>query len=363
MQKRPSIDEVIDSWRTGAAEEIANWNAAHGRGEHPVDWDLTNGKGRGITISGTNIRICLHNLQLCKLNVGVTLCFEKCDYNGAIFDRVEAETVRFKDCIFEHVRFIGLRWHQATFTNCRFIDCEFASCDFSRSTFLKCSVRTSERNVGSSNSTSTDMQDTIFDHGEFSETSITGVTVSGTSSLAYVLTDQKCFLSFRRIGTSVGFDGLSLAIPRFDPQTQSQIALHQQRSFWKARFREKPVSSLLWRFFWFLSGYGFSLRRLVTSTLLLLAIFTVVVYQMSLHGHFPDLVPSSLPTQTFPQIHRGIRSLYFVVVTMTTLGFGDVSPDKGSASGALFIVLCSVTGYTLFGLFIARVATSTQWPK
>jgi predicted permease len=51
-----------------------------------------------------------------------------------------------------------------------------------------------------------------------------------------------------------------------------------------------------------------------------------------------------------------IRPIYFSVVTMTTLGFGDMYANKGSIAGHVLLILQVILGYVLLGALVTRFA-------
>ena len=54
---------------------------------------------------------------------------------------------------------------------------------------------------------------------------------------------------------------------------------------------------------------------------------------------------------------RGLwHSLYFSVVTMTTLGFGDMYANAESISGHILLTIQVILGYVLLGALVTRFA-------
>ena len=51
-----------------------------------------------------------------------------------------------------------------------------------------------------------------------------------------------------------------------------------------------------------------------------------------------------------------IRPIYFSIVTMTTLGFGDMYANKGSIVGHVLLILQVILGYVLLGALVTRFA-------
>ena len=50
------------------------------------------------------------------------------------------------------------------------------------------------------------------------------------------------------------------------------------------------------------------------------------------------------------------RALYFSVVTMTTLGFGDIAANPDSWAGQTLLMLQVILGYVLLGALVTRFA-------
>ena len=48
--------------------------------------------------------------------------------------------------------------------------------------------------------------------------------------------------------------------------------------------------------------------------------------------------------------------MYFSIVTMTTLGFGDMYANKGSIAGQVILALQVILGYVLLGALVTRFA-------
>ena len=97
-----------------------------------------------------------------------------------------------------------------------------------------------------------------------------------------------------------------------------------------------------------MSNYGRSTGRVIGTFFILAFAFAGIYFTVSglvanLHetGHwFGDLV----------------RAVYFSIVTMTTLGFGDMYAHPQSIAGHLLLILQVLLGYVLLGALITRFA-------
>ncbi len=110
-----------------------------------------------------------------------------------------------------------------------------------------------------------------------------------------------------------------------------------------------------------MSDYGMSTVRVV-GVFFLLALLFAAVYMNWGYWRPPGIV-SKLIVQ--PEIGEAawhyfgralIRPVYFSIVTMTTLGFGDMYANKGSIAGHVILAVQVILGYVLLGALITRFA-------
>ncbi len=170
---------------------------------------------------------------------------------------------------------------------------------------------------------------------------------------------QNAVFSGKFIDTKTDFTGSNISEARICPELEAQLEYNIRRKYWKKWIRGEDISGrfrilklILRRFvsgpvvsaFWWATDYGTnSIRLLIVFAVL--ALFFAMIYSCS-----PDLVRLSCG--------GGLRSfwhaLYFSVVTMTTLGFGDIhaNPDNWVGQGVLMFQV--FLGYILLGAFITR---------
>ena len=110
------------------------------------------------------------------------------------------------------------------------------------------------------------------------------------------------------------------------------------------------------RVFWSISDYGQSTRRVVASFFLLASLFAFA------YGFIPGLVTDfhEVDGQTVSTSVLPFRAVYFSIVTMTTLGFGDMYAAPGSIMGHLLLTLHVILGYVLLGALVTRLAILFQ---
>jgi hypothetical protein len=113
------------------------------------------------------------------------------------------------------------------------------------------------------------------------------------------------------------------------------------------------------KWFWGLSDYGISTGRI------LFWFFTLSILFASIYANFafwkpPGIVCDLMVEPHEPLWHYGlllfIRPIYFSVVTMTTLGFGDMYAQVNSVWGHVLLTIQVLLGYVMLGALITRFA-------
>ncbi|MFZ2147946.1 MAG: ion channel [Sedimentisphaerales bacterium] len=110
--------------------------------------------------------------------------------------------------------------------------------------------------------------------------------------------------------------------------------------------------------FWWISDYGLSTCRIIFTFFGLAIIFANIYY------HWGRIAPPGIVENLFVD-RNGIevqwwlvplRTLYFSIVTMTTLGFGDMYANARSILGHMLLMLQVILGYVLLGALVTRFA-------
>ncbi len=181
-----------------------------------------------------------------------------------------------------------------------------------------------------------------------------GATVDGTTGLWNCAVDKR-----------TDFTGVGLAGANVEPGLQSVLERNVREIGWQRWYDEsvlrKWATSVPVRAFWWVSDYGDSTARILLVFLLFSVAFAGVYYWRELSG-CPGIVAnlSSEAGQPLPPLLVPLRALYFSIVTMTTLGFGDMYANPQSYAGHVLLMGQVIVGYMLLGALITRFAVMFQ---
>jgi hypothetical protein len=194
------------------------------------------------------------------------------------------------------------------------------------------------------------LEGTIFYRAHLEGADVQTAITNGTTSFWEIRVDRK-----------TDFLGVGLDNVRIDPATEQLLKYNIRQMNWEEWYKEHWFWQWLFRLFWFVSDYGMSGKRVV-GVFLILALLFAAVYMNWAYWAPPGIV-SNLVVQ--PEIGEVawhyfgralIRPVYFSVVTMTTLGFGDMYANKGSIAGHVLLILQVILGYVLLGALVTRFA-------
>ena len=143
------------------------------------------------------------------------------------------------------------------------------------------------------------------------------------------------------------FRGVALVSVRIDPATRQLLEYNSRRMNWDEWYKEHFLLRWPVWLFWLISDYGLRTWRIIVTFFGLATAFGVVYW----------LCPSCVIVMGDVGDIRGFwHALYFSVVTMTTLGFGDIAANPDSWVGQTLLMLQVILGYILLGALVTRFA-------
>jgi uncharacterized protein YjbI with pentapeptide repeats len=153
--------------------------------------------------------------------------------------------------------------------------------------------------------------------------------------------------------TAVALDNM-----RIDPGTKQLLEYNVRRKNWEQWYKGHPRCKWGVKPFWWLSDYGLSTGRIIDVFFGLAVAFALVYYLVGLVAS-PGVVDNLFLDRNAEPIVWWlvpVRALYFSIVTMTTLGFGDMYANAHSILGHILLSFQVILGYVLLGALVTRFA-------
>jgi len=279
---------------------------------------------------------------------------------GAQFPRAHLERVFLKEAHLAHSNFVSANLKDANFQNARLDDAEFRHALLQGANLtwahLKAARLFSTRLEGA-RLTRSDLQGASFglakmDGADFSYADIQ----DANFALSYMegarfeaaAVNGGTLIWRSKISRLTDFTGVGLDTARIEPALKQLLQYNIRRLAWENWYKTHPILKWPVRAFWAISDYGRSTGRIVGW------FFAIALGFAAIYDIFPGLTSELHVTGHW--LTDAIRSWYFSVVTMTTLGFGDVCANPESPWGHLLLSLHVLSGYILLGALVTRFA-------
>jgi len=155
-----------------------------------------------------------------------------------------------------------------------------------------------------------------------------------------------------KVDRETDFTGVALDGARVEPGLKQSLRDNIRRIAWENWYR---TGSWWMRFlkrlfvwpFWLISDHGRSTGRIIVVFFALAVCFAFIYWRC------PNLVEGLRGTH---DSQGYVHALYFSVVTMTTLGFGDVHANPENLCGQFSLIIQVILGYVLLGALVTRFA-------
>jgi len=231
---------------------------------------------------------------------------------------------------------------------------------------------------------STNFQEAMIGYAEledakFLNTNLQNATIHNSNlqgTLINTSTIQDTIFNDNTINTKTDFSGSNIQEAIMPPELEAQLEYNIRRKSWKKwmhcppipkdshrisrawhRTKQIPhliVVNLIVRPFWWISDYGTSSTRLLLVFFFLSLLFGVIYWMCP--WCVLGLKEKTIDGEIFevPKILLPLRAFYFSVVTMTTLGFGDIHADPRYWQGHVLLTIQVLLGYFLLGALVTR---------
>jgi len=186
-----------------------------------------------------------------------------------------------------------------------------------------------------------DLEGARLEGARLERADFTAAIVNGRTMIWNCLPDRKTDF------TGVGLDGACVE-PGLKQLLKANIREKRWREWCANGTRwHRNVTARVVRAFWWISDYGRSTSRILFTFFILAFAFG------GLYHVWPNLVETS---RGVGGITNFWHALYFSVVTMTTLGFGDIHANPASWLGQTVLMAQVILGYVLLGALVTRFA-------
>lgn len=318
-------------------------------------------------IDTSTIRLVNSEFVSCKFgkfSAGATLSISGCEFIGCLFEdiadlkSIEVKNTRFTNCIFNRVSF-----EEAHLPGAFFQSIPLAQID--HKSILTRPVSSDHRvHIPASCQLTT----CSFHNADMREASFADV-VTTSCNFKLALVDETTLFQISDRGSE--FAGFQYRRVRTMPETVDYIALAIRAGHWRKRFGRyslrpsRVIRDVMSRFFWLIFGYRLNIYRQMVVAIVSTVFFSILVCIASTNAAFNGIAPAwdyDDLQEALLSPARIIRCVYFVVVCMTTLGFGDINCAPANNYSHILVMLIVVTGYTLLSTLIARLITIINWP-
>ncbi len=276
--------------------------------------------------------------------------FDKAHLEKAIFFRAHLEGSRF-----QHAKARGTSFNKAHLENAKLSVAHFEDCNFAHA-FLENADLTSSFLIGAN-----------FNKAKMRGCWVRCSVVDGATRF------WKCQINkYSRNERFTDFSGTALANVIIDSGRKQLLEYNIRRMNWEKWYKEQHwLLRWLVRKFWEISDYGISTKQIIKTFFKLAFVFAIIYYIWGFIDYYlvgikdyPGIVSDLFVLEDNKEVVScwlvPFRTVYFSIVTMTTLGFGDMYANAHNFLRGLFghalLALQVILGYVLLGALVTRFA-------
>lgn len=315
--------------RCSDKKDMTEWN--EWRREHKGEDILLEGRHfRGAHLEGVNL---FH----AKLK---SACFYEANLKGADLRLADLEDADLFAANLEGAKLAHANLKVRSISNGNLQSAEVWSADLENACLSGCDLK-------NANFSYAVLKGACFDDSELLGASFQQAVVDGSTSF------WECY-----VDRHTDFRGVALDSASIDPATKQLLEYNIRRMNWEEWYKEHSKLKWVVQPFWWMSDYGRSTGRIIFTFFGLAFVFANIYY------HWGRIAPPGIVSNLFvdgsgaavPGWLVPLRTLYFSIVTMTTLGFGDMYANAQSIWGHILLSLQVILGYVLLGALVTRFA-------
>lgn len=339
--------------------------------------DITKANFIRVNLINANLnRANLSNSKIIESNLDDAVlqdsnCYEtrfvNSDLKGANFENADLESANLKSCIC-----ISTNFRNAHFVSANFKMATLNHADFQNS----------------------NLTDAVLHKANFISVNLKGANFDGTdlrgALLKMAIGDGSTIFTKCKIDRQTNCTGFNINSIRIDTGIKQLLEYNIRKKNWEHWYEDHPFYKFPLIIFWFISDYGRSATRIITFFFFISLLFADFYFIIGTYEYYKS--PSKLYqedqkvgsrtkfvskqknsqtpgviNQLFfydkemknyspPSLKIYLRSFYFSIVTMTTLGFGDMFAKTNSYLGYVALIIHVIFGYFLLGALITRLA-------
>ena len=332
-------------------KDMTKWNEWRKDGQ----WDQRRDfKDEDIWLEGANLKFFYLEGALLSTDttVGVhgKVHLEKANFLGSHLEGADLRFAHIECANFNSAHLKGADLSEAHLQGSFFMDADLENVKFNRANLEGAILRRGNLKVATFNNT--DLKNADF---------------------LIAIVDGSTIIWRVKINRRTDFSGVGLDSARIDPGTKQLLEYNIRRMNWEEWYKGKSQKKWVQvihklvtfpvRLFWWMSDYGRSTGRIV-GWFLGLALLFAAVYTNWEYWFPPGVVNDLFIESEMPEHISWLscflvylfRPIYFSVVTMTTLGFGDMYARAWSWPGHILLMVQVILGYVLLAALVTRFA-------
>ena len=349
-------------------------------------WIIYRRKNRNIDIllEGAILEsLFLEKVDLRKANLK-NANLSSCNLKNSILIRADLKGAKLDGANLENAELISTNLKEARLTSANLKGAKLRFACLQDVIFHEAYLK--EANFARADLTRAFLHGTFLQNANFSYANLNGVKIRDahlqSSNFGAAIVNGETLIWSCFFNKETDFTGVGLTSARVEPQLLSLFETNIRRIWWKKwfdknkqdmtsivkRFKKSKIKNsplllnyisiliqiLLIKTFWWTTDYGSSTIRLL-KTFIGISIVFAILYTL-----LPELTNDLVLCSTNSILYRFIRAFYFSIVTMTTVGFGDISANPASLAGHIALILHVIIGYTILGGLVVRLGILFQ---
>jgi uncharacterized protein YjbI with pentapeptide repeats len=372
---RCNLDQLEMLKRCSDKKDMTEWN--QWRECDPKEKILLKGANlKNAYLKGANLRYAILNkADLWQANLEnadfYKACMEGADLMHAILKKANLGHTNLKGAIIEDTNLESVDFRGAILENASFDNANIKRGDLSRANLKSANLEGANLQdsiLWEANLQGTNLRKSYLNRANFRRVNLQcagfGESHLQGADFSRAIVDGGTLIWGCEVNRKTMFEGVGLSATRIYPDIKQLLESNIRRKNWekwykKGRLWKRILKRIFVWTFWEISDYGISTKRII-FTFFGLAFLFAVIYWFFAFISPPGIVSNlSVVEDTVRIVSKWLlplRAVYFSIVTMTTLGFGDMYANAQSIWGHILLTIQVILGYVLLGALVTRFA-------